>query len=124
MIRFRSWMAAAHAAAILACTLGWASTPAWAGPAGDGHGDVVIVEIRRYAFEPAEIVIRPGTTVRWINRERRQYHSVWFEESGEPEPEYFFPGESYERRFERPGRYTYRCGPHEEMRGTVRVVGD
>ncbi|MBV2194369.1 MAG: plastocyanin, partial [Azonexus sp.] len=32
-----------------------------------------------------------------------------------------FPQESWQRRFEKPGRYDYHCGPHPEMKGVVVV---
>lgn len=79
------------------------------------------VEIKQYKFLPQTITIRVGDRIRWINREKRQYHSVWFEQLGEEEPDYFFPDESYERTFDRPGVYPYRCGPHPKMTGVVRV---
>ena len=84
--------------------------------------NVAVVTIENYGFHPQELTIAAGTTVRWVNREKRQYHSVWFKEQGEPEPDYFFPGEHYERTFETPGTYPYRCGPHPEMTGTLHVV--
>ena len=79
------------------------------------------VMIKEFKFTPQEITIRAGESVRWTNREKRQYHSVWFEQLGEEEPDYFFPDESYERRFDEPGSYPYRCGPHPEMTGVVHV---
>lgn len=85
----------------------------------------VIVEIRKFKFVPREITVKVGTTVRWVNKEKRQFHNVWFKESGGPESESFFPGETYERRFDKPGVYPYVCEPHEkryDMRGVVRVV--
>jgi plastocyanin len=84
--------------------------------------DVAVVTIKNYGFPPQNLTVTAGTTIRWINREKRQYHSVWFKELGEPKPDYFFPGESYERVFKKPGTYHYRCGPHPEMTGTIRVV--
>lgn len=109
--------------AILGAGLGLAAAAlALAAGGAAAGGEVVEVEIRQYAFHPAEVVVKPGTVVRWVNRERRQYHSVWFEGLDPEEPEYFFPEETYERRFDRPGVYRYRCGPHPEMRGVVRVV--
>lgn len=87
-----------------------------------GHADTPVeVEILKFQFIPQEITIKPGTTVRWTNKEKRQYHSVWFEQAGDPEPGYFFPGEFYERTFDTPGVYPYHCTPHPEMTGTVRV---
>ncbi len=84
-------------------------------------GDTVTVEIKDYRFAPAELTVKPGDTVRWVNREKRQYHSVWFEELGEPEPPYLFPGENTSRTFEGAGEFPYRCGPHPEMTGVVSV---
>jgi plastocyanin len=89
-----------------------------------GHtlADTVEVTILKMQFQPQEITVKKGDTVRWVNREKRQYHSVWFEQAGDPEPDYFFPEESYERKFPDMGSFPYRCGPHPEMTGTVHVV--
>ena len=81
----------------------------------------VEVAIKDFKFLPAEITVKQGDRVRWTNREKRQYHSVWFEKSGDPEPDYLFPNDTYERTFEKPGVFPYRCGPHPEMTGTVTV---
>ena len=86
-----------------------------------GGNAVSEVEILKFAFIPQEITIKAGTTVRWHNKEKRQYHSVWFEQAGDPEPPYFFPDESYERTFDKPGVYPYHCVPHPKMTGTVVV---
>lgn len=79
------------------------------------------VKILKFKFIPQEISIKAGDTVRWTNREKRQYHSVWFEQAGDPEPDYFFPEETYQRTFDKPGDYPYRCGPHPKMTGMVHV---
>ena len=87
--------------------------------------ETVMVDVQKYKFIPAEITVKTGTTVRWVNTEKRQYHSVWFKESGEPEPEYFWPDETFERTFDTPGDYPYVCEPHEmdhDMKGIVHVV--
>ena len=86
-------------------------------------GETNLVIIKDYKFVPQEITIKKGQTLRWENREKRQYHSVWFEALGEEEPEdYLFPEDSYEREFKQTGSFPYRCGPHPEMTGTVHVV--
>jgi len=79
------------------------------------------VEILKFKFNPQEITIKAGDTIRWTNVEKRQYHSVWFEQAGDPEPGYFFPGETYQRNFPEPGTFPYRCGPHPKMTGVVHV---
>ncbi|NNF97261.1 MAG: plastocyanin [Halobacteria archaeon] len=82
----------------------------------------VIVVIKKMKFQPQEVTVKKGGTVRWENREYRQYHSVWFEQAGDPEPDYIFPEESYERKFDTVGDLPYRCGPHPEMTGVVHVT--
>jgi len=85
--------------------------------------DSALVIIEKYKFVPQEITIKRGQTLRWENREKRQYHSVWFEALGEAEPaDYLFPDDTYEREFKETGSFPYRCGPHPEMTGTVHVT--
>jgi plastocyanin len=103
-------------AVVTVLLLAMAALPARAG------SETVVVSIKEFKFNPPEITVPVGATVRWENDEKRQYHSVWFEAQGDPEPDYFFPGESYERTFDRVGAFPYRCGPHPEMTGVVRVV--
>ena len=84
--------------------------------------ETVEVDILKYEFIPQTLIIKVGDTVRWVNKEKRQYHSVWFEESGEEEPvDYFFPDESFKRTFDKAGTFNYRCGPHEKMKGIIVV---
>lgn len=81
----------------------------------------VIVEIYKKQFMPSEIIIEAGDRVIWKNIEKRQYHNVWFKGSGEEEPDYFFPDESYQRIFDQLGTFSYECGPHPKMKGRVIV---
>lgn len=93
------------------------AAPCWAsGPA------TVNVVIQDYRFEPSEIKIAVGDTVRWINQEKRTSHSVVLPASLGGESERFFPNETWEYRFDAAGTYPYQCGPHPEMRGTIIVV--
>lgn len=86
-----------------------------------GADQTVGVGIENYQFVPAEVVIRAGDSVEWINREKRTSHSVLFPDEGGLESERLFPGERWQRRFGQPGRYPYHCGPHPEMKGVVLV---
>lgn len=82
------------------------------------------VEIVKYKFVPSEITVNAGDTVIWTNKEKRQYHSVWFKQTDAKEPDYFFPGETFEKKFEASGEHPYECGPHPKMKGLVRVLSD
>ncbi|MCL6416955.1 c-type cytochrome [Aestuariirhabdus sp. Z084] len=85
------------------------------------YADTVEVSIYKRRFTPQHITVNKGDTVVWINREKRQYHSVWFKEQGEPEPDYFFPDESFQKVFNEEGTFPYECGPHPDMTGSVTV---
>lgn len=85
------------------------------------NAEVIEAEIIKFEFVPQYLVINVGDTVVWSNKEKRQYHSVWFEEAGDREPDYLFPDETYQRTFNQVGTFNYRCGPHPKMMGTVHV---
>lgn len=84
--------------------------------------ETIEVTIQDYRYEPAELTVRAGTTVRWLNNETRTSHSILFTGPDGFESERIFPGESWERTFDKPGVYTYSCGPHPEMHGIVTVT--
>ncbi|HEC01356.1 MAG TPA: plastocyanin [Sphingomonadales bacterium] len=81
----------------------------------------VQVEIIKFKFVPADIIINKGDSVIWTNKEKRQYHSVRFEQMGAPEPDYMFPGDIFTQTFDEAGKFPYRCGPHPKMLGSVTV---
>lgn len=89
--------------------------------AGAALAETVEVGIQDYKFQPAELKIKAGTTVKWVNNEKRTTHSVLFTGAGGFESERFFPGESWQRVFDKPGSYPYTCGPHPEMKGMIEV---
>lgn len=80
------------------------------------------IGIREYKFEPAELRIKAGTTVKWSNHEKRASHSVLFTGPDGFESDRMFPGESWQRTFDKPGLFPYTCGPHPEMLGKIVVV--
>lgn len=84
--------------------------------------DTVEVSIAEYKYQPEEIKIKVGTTVKWTNNEKRVSHSILFTGPGGFESDRFFPGESWERTFDKPGSYPYSCGPHPEMKGLIEVT--
>lgn len=87
--------------------------------AADADVEVAIGNMR---FDPPAVTVKAGTTVTWVNREKRTNHSVLFEQENNLESDRLFPGETYRRTFDRPGAYPYRCGPHPEMRGLIEVI--
>lgn len=85
--------------------------------------EAVVIEMSAFKFIPEDLTIKRGTTVRWVNKEKRQFHSIWFREAGEEPGEYLFPEDTYERKFDTVGVFPYVCQPHmDHMRGVIRVV--
>ncbi|WP_127114337.1 cupredoxin domain-containing protein [Shimia sediminis] len=85
---------------------------------------VTVVTMYKYNFCPAEITVPVGTTVRWVNVDKRTSHSVLSPDAGMPESDRAFPEESIEFTFLEPGAAQYLCGPHwetQEMIGMVTV---
>lgn len=115
--------AASIAATAAVALMALSTLPADAAAAAvDAAAAVVEVQIVKMKFEPQQIKVKPGTTVKWINQEKRNNHSVFFEKEGLAESERLFPGETWQRTFDKPGVYPYICGPHPEMTGEVQVV--
>ena len=91
-------------------------------PSSEAEG-VTVVTMYKYSFCPRELTVKIGTTVRWVNVDKRTSHSVVVK--GEPESDRAFPEESLEFTFLSAGSDEYLCGPHWERRdmiGRVTVV--
>lgn len=85
-------------------------------------GETAEVVMEKMTFVPQHLKVKAGTTIIWVNQEKRTNHSVFFEKEGLPESDRMFPGEKWQRTFDKPGTYPYRCGPHEEMTGVIEVT--
>ena len=88
-------------------------------PSAEEEG-VTVVSMYKYNFCPAELTVPLGTTVRWVNVDKRTSHSVIV--PGEPESDRAFPEESIEFTFLLPGDQQYLCGPHWESRDMIGMV--
>ena len=87
----------------------------------DAEG-VTVITMYKYNFCPAEIEVPVGTTVRWVNVDKRTSHSVLVKDSGEPESDRAFTEESIEFTFLVPGPQDYLCGPHWETQNMIGMV--
>ena len=87
---------------------------------------VQIIAMYKYTFCPTKLEVKQGTTVRFINLDKRTTHSFWFREAGRPESDRYFGGEGADMKMDLPvGSHTYLCGPHferEGMIGEIKVV--
>lgn len=82
------------------------------------------VTVQLFQYEPAQLEIKTGTTVTWVNQDDIQ-HTVTL---GTPENQngtvnLSLPGKSATASFtfDRPGEYEYFCDRHQSMRGRILV---
>jgi plastocyanin len=89
----------------------------------------------RVWFEPAGLLVAPGRTVRWTNREAGNVHTATaYHPANDGRPrripaaarpwnsDYLMPGESFEVMLSEPGVYDYYCVPHEHAGMVGRIV--
>jgi plastocyanin len=79
------------------------------------------VQIKNFAYAPATLRVKAGSTVRWTNEDSAP-HTASASNGSFTSPTLRLRG-SYSKRFTRPGRYSYLCALHPGMRGTVVVTG-
>jgi plastocyanin len=91
-------------------------------PVATGPEEVVAITLigDAWVFEPARIEISAGTTVTWENRTDTA-HTIMGDDLAFEDSSPIGPGESYSAVFTEPGSYSYRCGPHPWMTGTIVV---
>lgn len=78
------------------------------------------VTIQGFAFDPAELTVKVGTTVTWTNQDGTTHtitsdDAVW--DSGRVSP-----GGTYIRVFDKVGSFSYHCSIHTSMKGTIVVT--
>jgi plastocyanin len=89
----------------------------------------VEVDAQFNLFTPPDIIISPGTTVTWRNKDAVAHNvknANFFDKSPTTfgaETASFGPGASYSYKFTTPGKYFYQCTIHSLMSGTIQVVG-
>lgn len=102
--------AAASVAASPAASAVAASQPAAAGDA---------VTIQNFAFAPASLTVKAGTTVTWTNQDSPAHSVKW--DDGSTGSQNLATGAMYTRTFATAGTFTYVCGIHASMKGTIVV---
>ncbi len=81
---------------------------------------VMEISIVDFNFDPAEMEVPVGTTVRWTNNDSFD-HNVKADD-GTFESETLGGGDTFEFTFESAGTFSYICGIHPSMQGTITVV--
>lgn len=84
---------------------------------------VTDIKIQNFAFSPATITVKVGTTVRWTNMDSAT-HTVTSgaNRTADNKFDHTMPqGETFEYKFTAAGEYDYFCKPHSNMNAKVIV---
>ncbi len=106
---------------ILAACSSSAPTPVKeAMPTESVSGKSANVEMSNFAFNPAELTVRVGTTVTWTNKDSASHDvkasdASWGSES-------LSQGQSFSMVFDKEGTYDYVCTFHPGMQGKIIVT--
>ncbi len=89
---------------------------------GSQAGAANALVIKNFSFMPGSTTVKAGTTVTWTNRDTTA-HSVVSDNGGPlKSPAHLDPGATYVYTFTKPGTFSYHCGIHQYMTGTVTVT--
>jgi len=81
---------------------------------------VNVIAMYKHTFCPTRLDVKAGSTLRFVNVDKRTTHSFWFRDAGKPESERFLSGEGADFMVDLPpGRHVYLCGPHYEREGMI-----
>ena len=83
------------------------------------------VTVKQFQFMPAELTVKAGTNVTWINQDDIVHTATSGATPGTADGTFDGQmdgrGKSFSHVFDRPGRYPYFCNRHTSMTGTVVV---
>ena len=87
----------------------------------DAFGSTIVV-IQDFTFSPAQVRIRPGTKVTWVNcGPAGDVAHTSTADGGAWNSGLLAPGATFTREFPAAGVLPYHCDPHPGMQGTVTV---
>jgi len=103
--------------------------PGMGGPAKTGDQTVQAtnsVTIQGFAYAPANITVKKGTTVTWTNQDQVDHNVVSDDNQPAGGPPTDNPllnkGQSYQFTFNTAGTFHYHCTPHPYMQAVVIVT--
>ena len=85
--------------------------------------DGAAVQISGFAFEAPAVNVKAGTAVTWTNKDTTTHTATSTSGPAGFDSGDLGTGQSFSKRFTKPGTYSYFCNIHHGMRGTVVVTG-
>jgi|SRR3989338_1903429 len=82
-------------------------------------GKTYTISIQNFAFSPAEITIKKGDTIKWINLDSVGHTAT--SDTGEFDSGLLGNNAQWSRTFNDLGEFTYHCTPHSYMKAKIIV---
>ena len=81
------------------------------------------VKIVNFQFEPKTLTVKAGSTVKWTNEDTATHSIKDTSQLATPvSPDLVGKGSIFSITYGQPGSYSYICGIHQYMSGSVQVV--
>jgi plastocyanin len=80
------------------------------------------VKIVNFEFKPKTVAVKPGTKVTWTNDDTNIHDIKDTSPLATPVSDSLSKGDKFPITYAQPGSYSYVCGIHPYMTGTVEVV--
>lgn len=80
------------------------------------------VRIINFEFKPQKVVVKPGTKVTWTNEDTAIHDVKDTSPLNTPVSNSLGKGDTFSITYAQPGSYSYICGIHQYMTGSVEVV--
>ncbi len=119
-------LAATLALTVAACGGAATSSPATAPPATQAPASTAApagsdaVTIAGFAFAPASLTVKVGSTVTWTNKDSAT-HTVAWDDGSKGSGSLTAGGAPYTQTFATAGTFAYHCSIHSSMKGTIVV---
>jgi len=97
---------------------GSAAPASSAAPSGGGA-----VHIVNFEFQPQKLTVKAGTTVMWTNDDSAIHSIKDTSPLATPVSKDLAKGDTFTITYDKPGSYSYICGIHNYMTGSVDVTG-
>jgi len=96
-------------------------------PPSSANGSVPLsgeapVDIVNFEFKPQKVVVKPGTKVTWTNQDTTIHDIKDTSPLANPQGKEMSKGDTFSITYAQPGSYSYICGIHQYMTGTVEVM--
>jgi plastocyanin len=87
------------------------------------HADTKEVYILDYQFNPQVVIISPGDTIKWTNKDTVAHSATSDTQTGSGawDSGLLETDKSYSKTFATPGTYAYHCTPHPNMQAIIQV---